>query len=53
MTLATRVMSTLILVLGAAIIVAGIAREDVVRALVVVLFVAAGAGRLWLNARGR
>jgi hypothetical protein len=49
--LATRVMSTLIVVLGVAIVVVGIAREDVVRVLVGVLFVAAGAGRLWLARR--
>ena len=49
MTLATRVMSSLILVLGLVIIGTGIARGDVLRALIGVLFVLAGAGRLYLQ----
>ena len=49
---ATTVLSTLIALLGVAIIVAGIAREDVVRALIGVLFIGAGLGRLYLARRG-
>ena len=48
MTLATRVLSAVIAVLGVAIVVAGIAREDVLRVLIGILFVAVGAGRIWL-----
>ena len=53
MILATRVMSTLIALLGVAIIVTAVARADVVRGVIGVLFIAAGAGRLYLQRERR
>ena len=53
MTLATRVMSTLIVLLGLVIVVTGIVRGDVLRAVIGLLFVAAGAGRLYLQRERR
>ena len=52
-TLATRVMSTLIVVLGLVIVVAGAARGDILRVVIGLLFVAAGAGRLYLQRERR
>ena len=49
---ATQVLSVVILALGIAIVGVGIAREDVVRVVVGVLFAAVGAGRVWLARRG-
>ena len=48
MTLATRVLSSVIVLLGIAMIGVAIARADVLRAVIGLLFIAAGAGRLWL-----
>jgi len=47
--LATRVLSTVIVLLGVVIVAVGVARADVLRAVIGVLFVAAGVGRLYLQ----
>jgi hypothetical protein len=51
-TLATRVLSVVIALLGVAIIVAAIDRADIARGVIGVLFIALGAGRLYLAGKG-